>query len=898
MPKRILPVTLAAALLFSILIAVLSIHQLQGSARVINYAGVVRGATQRLIKQELNGQQNDQLIARLDGILSELADGEGENGLDRMDDADFQALVSEMQGEWARLKEEIGRVRQGGDRDALYRDSEAYFDLADRTVSAAELYSEQQVRRAEQGLLVLGAVFLLLSALLAWYGTVQNRRQRALKEAEDLNRAKSENLERMSEDLRAPLNEISELMYVADLESHELLFINEAGCRTFGVKELTGQKCYEVLQGLTEPCPYCSTPALVPGENYTWETTNPITGRHYLLKDRLLQWEGRPARIEIAFDITETEAEKQELKNTLDAEKIVIECVQTLYREHDFIQSFPMVLEHLGQFLSAARVYLLMVRGDQLNCDFEWCGEGVASKRDLFQKLPLAALSGWEPLGDSQGCVVLEDVERIREEWPQLYEKLSRAQIKSLLTAPLEQDGRLQGMFVVHNAKTAGIRGIGPMIQTLGYFLMLTCDRTENEHQLSHLSYYDTLTAFYNRNRYMQDAAALAGYQGPFGIVYLDVNGLKDINDKLGHAAGDEALVECARQMRAAFQNADFYRIGGDEFVILCPGMDQAVFEARTAALRRYFEHNDLCRAAVGARWTTQIEDVQQIIADADACMYEDKKEFYRRNPASNRYRHLSDEVLCLSDPEVLREEIRQERFVVYLQPKLSSTKRSAVGAEALVRYKSHSGSLMLPGNFLPMLEESRTISQIDFYVFEYACSRLRTWSEQGRETLPIAVNFSRCSLSQPDFIARLTALCEKYEVEKKYLEIELTETAHEAGGVNLKALICDLRQAGFVVSIDDFGTEYANLALLSTIEFDVLKLDKSLVDDVAVSAKARIVVENVVDICRKMKIQVVAEGIETEEQLETLRSCGVELVQGYLFSKPIPIEEYERTYL
>ncbi|MCD7909033.1 MAG: EAL domain-containing protein, partial [Clostridium sp.] len=277
---------------------------------------------------------------------------------------------------------------------------------------------------------------------------------------------------------------------------------------------------------------------------------------------------------------------------------------------------------------------------------------------------------------------------------------------------------------------------------------------------------------------------------------------------------------------------------------------------------------------------------------------YKDKKEFYRRNPASNRYRHLSDEVLYLSDPEVLREEIRQDRFVVYLQPKLSSSKRSAVGAEALIRYQSRSGSLMLPGNFLPMLEESRTISQIDFYVFEYACSRLRAWSEQGRQTLPIAVNFSRCSLSQPDFIARLTALCRKYNVEKKYLEIELTETAHEAGGVDLKALIRDLRQVGFVVSIDDFGTEYANLSLLSTIEFDVLKLDKSLVDDVAISGKARIVVENIVNICREMGIQVVAEGIETEEQLEALRSCGVELVQGYLFSKPIPIEEYERTYL
>lgn len=898
MPKRLIPITLSAALFASILMAVLSIHQLQGSARVINYAGVVRGATQRLIKQELNGQQNDGLMDRLDGILAELSTGRGENGLERMEDSDFQALVGRLQEEWAVIKGEIVQVRQGGDSKALYTDSEAFFELADRTVSAAERYSEHQVRRAEQGLLILGAVFLLLSALLAWYGAMQGRRRRALQEAEEINRAKSENLERMSADLRAPLDAISELMYVADLENHELLFINEAGRRTFGIAELRGQKCYEVLYGLSAPCAFCSTPALVPGENYTWEHTNPITGRHYLLKDRLLRWEGRPARIQIAFDITEAEAEKQELKNTLDAEKIVIECVQTLYREHDFIQSFPMVLAFLGKFLSADRVHLLMVRGEQLCCDFEWCGQGVPPVKDFLQEIPLAAADDWRQLEDGQGCVVLEDADSLEREYPELRARLRKAQIRSMLTTPLEQDGTLQGLLVVHNAMAAGIQGMGPMLRTLGYFLMLSCERTESEQQLSHLSYYDTLTSFYNRNRYMKDSAALTGYPGPLGIVYLDVNGLKDINDKLGHAAGDETLVECARQMRAAFRNADFYRIGGDEFVILCPGIDQETFEARTAVLRRYFDNNDLCRAAVGARWTTKVQDVQQIIADADANMYEDKKEFYRRNPASNRYRHLSDEVLYLSDPEVLREEIRQDRFVVYLQPKLSSSKRSAVGAEALIRYQSRSGSLMLPGNFLPMLEESRTISQIDFYVFEYACSRLRAWSEQGRQTLPIAVNFSRCSLSQPDFIARLTALCRKYNVEKKYLEIELTETAHEAGGVDLKALIRDLRQAGFVVSIDDFGTEYANLSLLSTIEFDVLKLDKSLVDDVAISDKARIVVENIVNICREMGIQVVAEGIETEEQLEALRSCGVELVQGYLFSKPIPIEEYERTYL
>lgn len=898
MQKRIVPVLLAAALFISGLISVMSIHKMQGNARVINYAGVVRGATQRLVKQELNGQPNDTLIGKLDGILEELSTGQGDNHLARLRDEDFQALLSQMRQQWAALKEDIERVRQGQDGSRLYQESETYFELADRTVSAAEAYAERQINAAELGLMLLSGVFLLISVLLAWYGTVQARRQTALQEAEAKNRAESELLARMSEDLRAPMNEISELIYVSDIETHELLFINETGRQTFGVTSLEGQKCYQVLQGFDHPCEFCTNSRLVPGENYTWEITNPITKRHYLLKDRLIQWEGRTARMEIAFDITEAEKEKQDLKNALDTEQMVMECIRTLYQEHDLAIAFPAVLKRLGHFLSASQAYLAMVRDDQIYNDFTWSEEGCALLNDFLQDSPLSTVDRWRTAFKQQGYVILEDIEELRESHPAEYELLHTQGTHSLVAVPLEHNDTLKGILGVHNSPPQRIRSIVPLLQTLCYFLMLTYRRSESEHQLSQLSYYDTLTSFYNRNRYIKDTAALEGRAGSVGIVYLDVNGLKDINDQKGHAYGDKMLVECARQMREIFGNVNYYRIGGDEYVIICPGIDRASFDTRVAALRRSFRTNDLCKAAIGAKWDEEIQDIQQIIAQADAKMYEDKKEFYRQNPASNRYRHLSDEMLHLSDPDVLKEEIRQERFIVYFQPKVSAADRSTVGAEALIRYQSRSGSLILPGNFLPMLEEGQTVSQIDFYVFEYACSRLKEWNEAGKQALPISVNFSRCSLSQPDFVSQLTAICEKHHVDKKYLEIELTESAHEADGVDLKDLINSLRQAGFIVSIDDFGTEYANLSLLSSVEFDVLKLDKSLVDDVAHNARACTLVELITNICGKMNIKVVAEGIETEEQLEALRSCGVELVQGYLFGRPIPIEEYETKYL
>ncbi len=898
MGKKFISAMLAIALLISGTLSIVIIHGLEGNARVINYAGVVRGATQRLVKQELAYQPNDALVARLDEILEELSTGSGPNGLSRLDDADFQALIAQMQEQWAIIKAEIGQVRGGQSPAALYALSETYFDLADRTVSAAEVYAERQVAKAKRGLILLSGLFLLLSGLMAWYGTIQDRRQRALTAAENDNRLQSQRLEQLSEDLRVPMNEISELIYVSDPETYELLFINETGRKTFGISELNGLKCYQVLQGFTQPCSFCTTPLLSAGENYTWEYTNPLTKKHYLLKDRLIQWEGRQGRMEIAFDITEAEAEKQLLKNTLDTQQMVMECVRTLYQEHDLPAAIDAVLEHLGRFFAADRAYLFMLHDGLAYNDFEWCREGVAAQKEVLQAMPLAVVTRWMPFFDRQECVVIEDIECLQADNSEEYKLLADQDIHSLVVAPLEREGELLGLLGVDNPPRERIRGIASLLQTLCYFLMLAYRRNEDELQLAQLSYFDTLTSFYNRNRYMADTQALAAHEGSVGIVYLDINGLKDINDQQGHSAGDKLLVACTQQMREVFQGADFYRIGGDEFVIICTDSSQASFEERVSELQRRFGANGHLHVAIGAQWAAQTKDVQQLIASADAQMYEDKKEFYRKNPSSNRYRHHSDEVLRLSDPKVLQEELQEKRFVIYLQPKISSVDYSSVGAEALIRYQPRFGPLLLPDHFLPMLKESQTISQIDFYVFECACAQLSAWAKQGKPPMTVSVNFSRSSLMEQDFVSRLTKVCEAYGVERRLMEIELTETFHEPDGDHLKALIQALRQAGFLVSIDDFGTAYANLSVLYTVEFDVLKLDKSLVDDIVHNAKARAIIESTVAACQKMQIQVVAEGVETEEQLSALRSCGVELVQGFLFSQPIPLDEYERKYL
>lgn len=896
--RKIITIILSVALALLGIFSFISIQKLQGNARVINYAGVVRGGTQKLVKEELQGSPDDKLMERLDKIIEELLTGEGEHGLIRLNDTKFQELMTQMQESFSVLKEEIGRVRQGADKSRLYSLSQEYFELADQTVSAAETYSEKNARIAERGFMVLAVIFIFVAGFFIWFGSVQNKRQKEIQEAEDENRLKREHLDKMAKELQVPINEISELIYVADVENYDLLFVNEAGKKNFQLDDISGIKCYKALQGQDAPCSFCTNALLKPGENYSWETTNQLTNRHYILKDRLIEWDGKKARLEIAFDMTQMENERQKLKYALDVENMVMECIRVLYQGRDIVKAMNQVLKQLGSFLQAERSYIFSIKDGKMYNEFEWCAQGVEPEIDNLQELPVSLIERWRPAFEKQECVVIENLEEYRESSPKEYETLAAQGISSLVAAPMEKDGVVIGYLGVDNPPGERLLNIGAPLQTLCYFILLTYRRAENEQQLSRLSYHDTLTSFYNRNRFMKDLEALQESKCSVGIIYLDVNGLKEVNDRRGHAEGDRMLVRAADKMKVIFRKEDCYRVGGDEFVIICTDIPKEKFEDKTAELKRIFEDDSRCNAAIGSQWAGEFQNINQIVAKADAMMYEDKKEFYRKSRKGNRYRHHSDEILQLADPRILKQEIDRKRFEVYLQPKISSADRTPVGAEALIRYRSDDGTMVLPGNFLPLLEEARSVSQIDFYVFEFVCSQMEAWAKEGKKASPISVNFSHHSLRQPSFTERLKEICRKYAIPPTLIELEITEKAGDVTDTEMRRLIAGLRSEGFGVTLDDFGTDHADLALLSTAEFDVLKLDRSMVKDIAENSKTQEIVRTIVESCKKTGIKLVAEGIEEEEQLLALGDCGVEYVQGYLFSVPIPIREYENEYL
>ena len=278
--------------------------------------------------------------------------------------------------------------------------------------------------------------------------------------------------------------------------------------------------------------------------------------------------------------------------------------------------------------------------------------------------------------------------------------------------------------------------------------------------------------------------------------------------------------------------------------------------------------------------------------------MYDDKKRFYQGHHATGRYRHNNDILRSLAEPDVLNEKIENHNFKVYLQPKINVEDCRMVGAEALIRYRDENGTIIAPDKFIPVLEDTYLISKIDYYVFEEVCKTLSIWARQGKSAVTISSNFSKLTFMDDRFIKRLEEISDKYHVQINHLEIEITESANFTNLDTLVTRINQIRDSGFRVAMDDFGVESSNLALLSLVKFDILKIDKGFVKDIISNKRAQIIIGMMTRMCSEMGIQLVAEGIEDGQQFEVLREYGVKTVQGYLFSRPVSISEYEEKYM
>jgi diguanylate cyclase (GGDEF)-like protein/PAS domain S-box-containing protein len=420
-----------------------------------------------------------------------------------------------------------------------------------------------------------------------------------------------------------------------------------------------------------------------------------------------------------------------------------------------------------------------------------------------------------------------------------------------------------------------------------------------NEHQALH----DALTGLPNRtlfhDRIEQAIAAASRENSRVAVMMMDLDRFKEVNDTLGHQAGDALLAEIGERLRGAVRGSDTVaRLGGDEFGILLPGQADdagvlAVIERIHEAVEQPIVLQGLplgIEASLGVAFFPQDgSDVDTILRRADLAMYTAKD----TNAPHALYEQSSDhhDPTRLTLVGELRRAIEERELVLHFQPKASLASGEVRSVEALLRWNHPTRGLVFPDQFIPLAQQTGLIKPLTLYVIDEALRQWRAWDADGL-ALPIAVNLSMRNLldaSFPDDVARLVA---SRGVDPGQLELEITESTMLADPVRAKAVLERLAAMGFRLAIDDFGTGYSSLAYLKRLPVDEIKIDRSFVMNMNVDEDDAIIVRSTIDLGRNLGLEVVAEGVETREIWERLGSLGCTIAQGDFLSRPVPAEE------
>lgn len=685
---------------------------------------------------------------------------------------------------------------------------------------------------------------------------------------------------------------IKDLVYIVDLETYDLLYANTACRQCFQIEDVRGRKCYEVLQGLSRPCDFCTCKQALAHGRWTWSSFNQRLQRRFDLYDALIEFEGRTAHLKIAYDTGTRTGDRDAVSNHHgDIGRLLSHCARLLKDASGTDACLQAVLEEVGRFLKADRCCLYEFCGHTAKRTHAWYQEGNRFRHPAQREIPEASYSRWLDLLHSGSGVYLSDVEEFADTFSVEYTLLKQLGIRSLLVEPLAVSSSLFGFLCVGNPEPDKIRVARIMLTSISQFMASAIERLQLIRTLDHFTNHDALTGLGNRALFQETLQNLPAPGA--AILLLEVNGLKKINETRGMQHGDALLVRIAGMLRDFAGNALSFRLNGGEFAILWPSIEEADFNAMLKRVQPFFDGPLGFSAAVGGHRQTGNETLRDVYLRAERNMYQQKKEHYRSQGGS-RYRAETDDMLRLAQPGKLEHLLETGRFITYWQPKFRVGDGSICGVEVLVRLKENN-DIVAPGQFIPLLEALHRTYLLDFHVFGELCRFLRLWLDQGLPVVPVASNFSRHTFVMPDFLDRLEAIRARYEIPLSLLQVEITETVDATDHAVFQNMARRLHENGFCLAIDDFGVAHANLATLAEVDFNVLKLDKRLVASLENNPKLLTILKMLIATSHTLHITTVAEGVERQRQLDILCDMGCNEVQGYLLSRPLPVDEFRR---
>ena len=478
-----------------------------------------------------------------------------------------------------------------------------------------------------------------------------------------------------------------------------------------------------------------------------------------------------------------------------------------------------------------------------------------------------------------------------------------------LLTAKSQRQDIIQGLdagaddyitkpFSTHELK-ARLRA-GSRILDLQSALLTA--QEELEDQATH----DFLTGLPNRllfsDRLTQRLAESQRNKGMLSIMFLDLDRFKLINDGLGHNVGDLLLKQVAERLTSSLRGVDTVaRMGGDEFTIILPSMSDPA-DASTIADRvissfskpfQINEHQLHVTTSIGISvFPTDGADVETLVRSADSAMYRAKEH------GGNRYQFCTDNLADMPGAKMklengLRGALLHDELLLHYQPRVNCMTGAMLGAEALIRWQHPDLGMVFPDQFIPLAEETSLIMSIDEWVLRTACAQNKAWQDEGLAPMEISVNISARQLQHGDLAATVKSALEDSGLEPRYLWLELTESALMRNPARSGEILREIRDMGVRISLDDFGTGHSSLSYLKDLPTDSIKIDQSFVKNITQNADNAAIAGAVIAMAHSLNLKVVAEGIETLEQLDFLRSLNCDEMQGYFISRPVARDSF-----
>ncbi len=489
---------------------------------------------------------------------------------------------------------------------------------------------------------------------------------------------------------------------------------------------------------------------------------------------------------------------------------------------------------------------------------------------------------------------------------------LQTRQVHSIVATPIIEHGAMLKIleFSSKNAKKKWETEEFRVLKIISNIFADALTRVEAEEEITHMAYHDQLTGLPNRRLFqdnLQQAISAAKQTGKsVGVVFIDLDSFKAINDTLGHKGGDMLLKMVADKLLHAVRDSDVVsRFGGDEFLIMLNPIASAednipIVENLMSVLAQPVVVEGQAfyptLSAGVATYPADGQDTDSLIKHADMAMYKAKE--LGKNQyviCSNALKEAALTKIKITNS--LYHALEREEFVLHYQPQVELRTGEIIGLEALIRWNNPELGFVSPANFIPIAEQIGLISDIGEWVLKTACMQNQKWQNAGYAPVCIAVNVSANQLQNPDFVRQVQNVLRETALPTQYLELEITESAAMTETTDIVQLLIDIRNLGIMVSIDDFGTDYSSLCRLKVLPIDKLKIDKQFIDSVAESEKDQAIVRTIINLSQNLGLKVIAEGVESQNQLEFLKQEACDEVQGYYYYKPMPATEIEAIF-